>query len=247
MLVLIAESKTMTACDSPVAAASLPVLEPMATEVMDSLKGFSAEQLAERLRLSLAMARRMWSMIYDFDNKSTGAPAIKAYTGVVFKALAYDTLSDEARQRIDSSTRIVSSLYGWLAPRDTVKAYRLDFTSRVAPGGGTLAAWLQSAVTDCLLRELEASGDKDIVNLLPLDAARCIDRKRVEAAGARFWRPDFKVNTTAGLRTPDAGTLKTLRGSLLRQIAEEDINSPEKLREGASSVEADGTVTFIVD
>lgn len=247
MLVLIAESKTMTACDSPVAAANIPVLESMATDVMESLKGLTAEQLSERLRLRLAMARRMWSMIYDFENKSTGSAAIEAYTGVVFKALSYSTLGVDAQRRIDRDTRLISSLYGWLAPRDTVKAYRLDFTYRVAPGGGTLAAWLQSAVTDCLLRELKERGDQDIINLLPLDAARCIDRKRVEANGASMWRPDFKISTSTGVRTPDAGTLKTLRGTLLRQIAEEDINTPDRLREGASSVSPDGTITFIVD
>lgn len=247
MLILIAESKTMTACDSPVTGPRLPALESMASEVMESLKGLSAEQLSERIKLSLAMARRLWSMVYDFDNKSTGSTAIEAYTGVVFKALDYNSLTTDARQRINRDTRIVSSLYGWLNPGDTVKAYRLDFTSRVAPGGGTLAAWLQSAVTDCLLEEISKRGDHDIINLLPVDAARFIDRKRVEASGARVWRPDFKINTSAGLRTPDAGTLKTLRGALLRQIAEEDIDTPDKLREGASSVTPDGTITFIVD
>ncbi|MDE6288968.1 MAG: YaaA family protein [Muribaculaceae bacterium] len=247
MLILIAESKTMTACDSHVAAAGMPALESMAADVMESLKGLTAEQLAERLKLSLAMSRRMWSMIYDFDNKSTGATAIEAYTGVVFKALAYDTLSAEAQQRIGRNTRIISSLYGWLTPCDTVKAYRLDFTSRVAPGGGTLASWFRDAVTDCLLRELNERDEHDIVNMLPLDAAKCIDWKKVEARGARVWRPDFKINGTSGLRTPDAGTLKTLRGSLLRQIAEEDIDSPDKLQEGASTVSSDGTITFIID
>ena len=95
MLVLIAESKTMTACDRPVAAADYdgrhPAGEAVADAVMALIRETDIPQLASATRLSATMVRRLREMAYEFPNKALGSPAIEAYTGVVFKAFAYPT------------------------------------------------------------------------------------------------------------------------------------------------------------
>lgn len=224
MLILIAESKTMAPCDRIADAAALaahrPAADAGAADIVASLRGLDAAALAAVVKISALMAARLARMLYDFADKRTGAAAIEAYTGVVFKVFAYPTLSAAARGRTDRQVRIISSLYGWLRPRDIIKPYRFDFTTPLAPGGKTFAAWWRQRVTGLLLEDLRAEGSGEVLNLLPADAARCIDWKRV-AAEARVWRADFReVQPGGGLRTPNAGRLKTLRGNLLRHIVE---------------------------
>ena len=220
MLILIAESKTMTACDGSVSEIKYeshrPEFEEYAGRIMDSLRGSPPDRLVEELGISAAYSRKLSRMIYEFPNKSLGAEAIEAFTGVVFKALDYKSLEDSEKQRLSRDLRIISSLYGLLRPDDIVKPYRFDFTTHVAPGDTSLSAYWRPAVTESLLRLLKRQDCTDILDLLPADAARYIDWTRIrERAGA--------------IRTPHAGKLKTLRGRFLRHIIRENISHPSGL------------------
>lgn len=233
MITLIAESKTMTACDSAVDAAEYaahtPLLEADADAIMESLRGHTAAGLAAAVKISDAMARRLHAMIYDFPDKRFGARAIEAFTGVVFKALGYDTLDFSEQHRICSDVRIISSLYGFLRPDDIVKSYRFDFTTRLAPGGDSFAAYWRRPVTDCLLDEMAERGETTVLDLMPGDAARCLDLKRV-GEKAKIVRAVFRRVMPGGeMKTPDAGRLKTLRGQLLRELAVRDIRESDEL------------------
>lgn len=234
MIFLIAESKTMTPCDGAVSPAlyrnNTPEYASQADSIMLSLRDLSAGELAARIKISAALASRLRDMIYEFPAKGMGARAIEAFTGVVFKAFDYSTLGEEAGRRADASVRIISSLYGWLRPRDIIKAYRFDFTTRLAPDGGTFAAYWRDAVTDALLAETANSGCPIAVDLMPGDAAKCLDRRRLTGR-VRIVRIDFKEMRPGGtLRTPDAGRLKKLRGTLLRQIIEQGAETPDDIR-----------------
>lgn len=255
MLILIAESKTMARCEGAVDRGAYlthrPVLEDEAGRIMSSLREMNAGELAERLRLSLPMVRKLQQMVYEFPNKSTGSEAIAAFTGVVFKAFDYKSLDDEDRGRACGRVRIISSLYGWLRPDDIVKPYRFDFTMPVAPDGKTLAMHHRCMVTECLIETLKSENCRDILNLLPADAARCVDWKLVEEH-AKVWKADFKELQPGGtVRTPNAGRLKTLRGRLLRQIITDDIALPEQMLSlagngyvGPESIDDTGNLLF---
>ena len=222
MLILIAESKTMAPCRGEVAPeqalAHTPEMLSTALALMQSWRSWPNTRLSETMKVSPALARAMQEMIYDFPNRSTGSPAIEAYTGVVFKALDFSALSAEAKARADRSLRIISSLYGWLRPADIIKPYRLDFTTPMAPGGATMARFWRPEVTARLAAAVQAEGSGEILDLMPADAARCIDWKAV-APEARLFKADFKETADGGaMRTPRANRLKTLRGLLLRHI-----------------------------
>lgn len=233
MLILIAESKTMGRCEQhtgPLAYnAHRPATEDVADEIMESLRGATAEELATDVKISLPLARKLMEMIYEFPNKKLGGEAVKEFTGVVFKALDASSLSSREHARLCKRVRIISSLYGWLKPDDIIKQYRLDFTTPVAPDGKTLAAYWRETVTELLMKTIDAEAHEDIINLLPGDAARCIDWRSIEKR-AKVWKIDFQEMLSGGkTRTPNAGRLKTLRGRLLRQIIVENINSATDL------------------
>ena len=236
MIILIAESKTMLPSekevDGAVFEAHTPLCEEKAAEIMESLRNLTVSDLMAQTGLSSSLALKMQKMIYEFGFKATGNRAIDAFTGVVFKALDYPHLSREAKERCDAQVRIISSLYGWLRPDDIVKTYRLDFTSRLEEGpsaGKAMNLFWRADVTKLLVKSLENSGEKEILNLLPTDAAKCVDWKLVKHF-AKVWKVDFQeVQDGDRLKTPNASRLKTLRGYLLRQILDEDIKKVESL------------------
>lgn len=235
MLILIAESKTMAPCADVIAPRLLglhtPRLETSACEIMCRLESMTVDELAAKVRISVPMARKLRNMIMDFPYKESGGVAIEAFTGVVFKALDYQSLSADEKERTNRRVGIISSLYGWLRPDDIIKPYRFDFTNQLAPHGGSLAAFWQQKVTDCLISWIEHEKDHDLLNLLPGDAARCIDWNRI-ASSATIWKADFReVQSGGAVKTPNSNRLKTLRGKLLRQIITDSIVDPKQLME----------------
>lgn len=233
MIVLIAESKSMAPCAGQVSPRFLehhrPAFESLACDIMCSMEPMSIDELAAKAKISVPMARKLRQMIYDFPYKETGCAAIEAFTGVVFKAFDYSSLSVMERERTNRSVGIVSSLYGLLRPDDIIKSYRLDFSCQLAPDGRPLAAFLLQKVTDCLISWIENEGDYDVLNLLPGDASRCIDWSRVEKK-AKVWTVDFKeVQPGGAMKTPNSNRLKILRGKLLRQIITDSVTTPQQL------------------
>lgn len=230
MIVLIAESKTMLTSERDVTPRELssasPCYDSSASGIMDSLKNLTVGELASMLKLSGTLAARMQKMIYEFDYKQTGNRAIEAFTGVVFKALDFSSLPEDVKSRCEAEVRIISSLYGWLRPLDVIKPYRLDFTTRLEEGPSACKAlntFWRMEVTKALVKMLNETHSTEILNLLPADAAKCIDWKLVKRF-AKVWKVDFQELRDGGLmKTPTAEKLKTLRGTLLRQILTEDI------------------------
>lgn len=241
MIILIAESKTMAPCDRQVPASEYSLNCPLTERTVDDLavqlSDWSLDEISSRIGISISLARAMHAYIYDFPDKSHGEKAVSAYTGVVFKALDYSSLSLPAREFIQKNLRIISSLYGILRPDDIIKPYRLDFSSRAAPGGMSMARYWQPLVTGILREDSPGAEITDILDLMPGDAAKCIDWKALKDKFRRI-KIDFKQvkaseNGDGELlyTTPMANRLKTLRGKLLRRMAMEGIDSVERLKE----------------
>ncbi len=229
MLILIAESKTMLDREQPVSRecfeANTPAGEAAADEIMSHVADMDVEDIASAIKISPAMAAKVVRMAYEFPNKQTGLQAIDAFTGVVFKNFDYPSLSPEEKERTNQHVRIISSLYGWLRPEDIIKPYRFDFTTPLAPDDKTFAVFWKKDVTIQLVKYLQANSATSILNLLPADAAKCIDWKLVKRF-AKVWKVDFKEQDGTAVRTPHAGKLKALRGTLLREIITRGISSP---------------------
>lgn len=235
MIILIAESKTMTRCDSHVdentLAAHRPATDETASRLMHDWGGLSVDSLAEKIKISTQMARSVREMIYDFPDKRSGAKAIEAYTGVVFKAFDYKSLNNDAISETIRSVRIISSLYGILKPDDIIKPYRLDFSTRMAPDNEKMSSFWRDAVTSILSDEIISMENQEVIDLLPADAAQCIDWQ-ASSLKARRWRVEFKTLLPGGgMKTPHSGRLKILRGLLLREAMLRGARSADHLRE----------------
>lgn len=243
MIILIAESKTMASELKPVSDSVYrehkPIYEDIADNVMNSLEDDSVDELSESIKISIKMARDVKRMVYEFSNKSAGLPAIGSFTGVVFRQLHLNEYTPEQAAFISRNVRIISSLYGWLRPDDIIKTYRFDFDTKLAPGGISFKKFWKKDVTIALVKMIEATGEKEILNLLPADASACIDWKLVKRF-ADMIKVEFKEPSGPDtMKTPNAGRLKELRGRLLDQIIKEGITDSRQLQ-SLSSPHYDG-------
>jgi hypothetical protein len=69
------------------------------------------------------------------------ARAIEIYTGVLYEALDWKSLSLSAKKRSESQLLIVSALFGALRPLDLIPPYRLSMDVSLPKLGGLSAYW----------------------------------------------------------------------------------------------------------
>ena len=234
MLTLIAESKTMSARQKTISYAGLshhiPIFEAEASEIIKFLSSLDPTELAMRISISNALATKAAAMIYEFPNKSTGSEAIMAFTGEVFRGLDISTLDISDRNYAASHLMIISSLYGLLRTDDIIKPYRLDFNAACAPDGNRLAKYWRAKVTTALKNLMEESGEREVLDLLPAEASRCIDWNALKDT-ANIMKVDFKaVGEDGNLKTPHSGKLKEMRGKMARTILSGRIDGFDALR-----------------
>lgn len=232
-MILIAESKTMSSRQEEFKwtglTGSRPLFDGTADAIMESLRDRSLEELCAEAGITMRLAASLQRMIYEFPNKSLGIRAAEAFTGVVFRQLGLGGYDGAQNRFLNDNVRIISSLYGWLRPDDIIKPYRLDFKSHVAPMGETLMKYWKKDVTIALVKELREKGDTEIIDLLPSDAAKCVDWKLVKRF-ASVHKVDFKTVTGSDeMKTPNAGRLKELRGRLLDLIIRHRLSSSDEV------------------
>ena len=100
------------------------------------------------------------------------ARADRVYTGVLYEALGFDSLSPAARRRSAHRVAITSSVFGLVRPTDRIPAYRLSGDASLPDLGSVAAAW-REVLGDAVR---ESVGDGLLVDL----------RSGTYAA---FWRP----------------------------------------------------------
>ena len=138
MLVLLPPSEGKAAGGSgkplDLAALSHPSLTPVRERLVRALEAADTETLRAALGCSAEEAAKDAVL-----TTSPTLPAMRRYTGVVYEALSYATLSPAGRRRANTSLRVASALFGLLSPTDRIPSYRLSGGTSV-PGVGSLAA-----------------------------------------------------------------------------------------------------------
>lgn len=146
-------------------------------------------------------------------------PAAQRYTGVLYRELDWSTLPTPARRLGEERVRIVSGLWGLVAPDDPIPAYRLKMSASV-PEVGRLSSWWRPRLVPALEALL---GDGLVWDLLPQEHSAACDwaaiapRRRVTV---RF--VDRQGRTVSHWN-------KLLKGSLVRWILTERPDGPEDL------------------
>ena len=109
-------------------------------------------------------------------------PALQRYTGVLYDALDFDSLSAEALRRADQQLFIQSALFGLLPSMQQIPNYRLSATSKI-PGVSLKKLWTEAhaEVWPRLIGPVLDMRSKSYVELNPVPADR--ESKFMEVLG----------------------------------------------------------------
>lgn len=165
-------------------------------------------QLVPRARAAGALAPR-----------APTRPAVERYTGVLFGELAWSTLPAAARRRGERSVRIVSGLWGLVAPADPVPAYRLKMSASL-PEIGRLSTWWRPRLAP-VLDDL-ATGAV-VWDLLPQEHAAACDWTSISPQRRVTVRFVDREDRTVSHWN------KLLKGALVRWLLAEQPQGPEAL------------------
>ena len=152
-------------------------------------------------------------------------PALHAFTGLVYRGLAAETLDGNARRRARGTLRILSGLYGLLRPFDLVEAYRLEMGSPLrADGAQGLVAYWRDRLTAALNAELRDG--EPVVTVAAQEYMKAID---TAALRGPVIAPDFKEQRSDGSLKTVTVHAKRARGALLRHALVGGARRPQDL------------------
>ena len=194
---------------------SFPELNPRRDEVVAALTALSAEpDAAQTLGVSPTLVAHLARNAAL--TTSPTLPALDCYSGVLYDALSYRTLSPAGQRRANRWVVVVSALFGAVRPRDPVVPYRLSMAVNL-PGVGPLAsAWKP------LLRAV-----------LPAAAGRGLVVDCRSSTYAAAWTPegDFARRWVQVMVPGATHMAKHTRGLVARAICELDLEprTPQRL------------------
>jgi cytoplasmic iron level regulating protein YaaA (DUF328/UPF0246 family) len=209
------------------ASLSSPSLTPTRTTLLEALTTLCRED-PEKAAAVLGLGPAQRDLV-DRNAYLATAPTARAdaiYTGVLYDALGFDTLSPAARRRATARVAVTSALFGMVRPSDRIPAYRLSGDA-VLPGVGSVAgAW----------REVlgEAVGAAVRTGLL-------VDLR--SSTYAAFWRPTKDLaprvatvrvlHESEGRRSVVSHFNKATKGRIVRALLEDgaDPRTPRALAE----------------
>jgi cytoplasmic iron level regulating protein YaaA (DUF328/UPF0246 family) len=130
------------------ASLSFPGLNTYRAKVLEALGIVSAHQDA------LALLGVGASLKDDVERNTRlhtepAAPAHRVYSGVLYDALGYESLTAAQRRKADESVLVISALWGAIRFADRVPAYRLSMGTSL-PDVGRLASFWKPQITDAL-------------------------------------------------------------------------------------------------
>jgi cytoplasmic iron level regulating protein YaaA (DUF328/UPF0246 family) len=121
-------------------ALAMPALTETRAHIADDLMALSATGDAALKALGLGAKASSWLEDNLALLSAPVMPAIGRYTGVLFDALDYSSLSAEARARADRTVWLFSALFGPIRATDVIPRYRLSFDSKL-PGEALKKRW----------------------------------------------------------------------------------------------------------
>ena len=204
---------------------SFPLLTDARKAVREALIELCAQDPTRAAKvLDLSPNQRDLVALNSRIDAAPTARADRVYSGVLYDALDFGTLSPAAKRRAATRVAVTSSLFGLVRPGDRIPAYRLSGDA-VLPGLGPVAGVWRAALGDAVV---EALGPGLLVDL----------RSSMYAA---FWRPPAELggqvatvrvlHEADGRRQVVSHFNKATKGRLVRDLLEDgrDPRTPAKL------------------
>jgi len=230
------KAPTDTGLPFDIEALSLPKLTPTRERVRSTLAKLSAGR-ESRARDVLGLTPRQVAEL-DRNRELLDArafPASEVYTGVLYAALDYPTLTGAARRRVDQWVLVFSGLWGAVHLDDAIPAYRLSGDVTLPRLGSVAALWRKPLATVIP----EAAGDGVLLDLR-------------SGTYAKMWapNPDLAERTVVarvlqerpdGSRAVVSHHNKATKGRLVRALVSQE-NTPQTVEDLTALIESQGVI-----
>ncbi len=229
MLIVLSPAKRLD-WDVPQDEVRQPAFQHDANILAGHARRLSLGDLKALMGLSDDLARLNRDRFRDMDEASdaeNSRPAALAFAGDTYQGLEARTLDDPARDFADDHLRILSGLYGLLAPMDSIQPYRLEMGSKLkSRRGGTLYEFWGDRIALALNAQAKAVGTDILVDCASREYSGAIDR---DALTLRVITPRFLEGGPKGPRVVSFHA-KRARGAMARYICENRLSDPDDLR-----------------
>ena len=208
---------------------SFPTLADPRREVVNALveaMGGSPEARFKLLGVKAAKAEEATAANLVVATAPT-MPAIDRYTGVLYDALDYLSLTAKVRRGVDRQVVVFSGLWGVVRPTDPIPDYKLKMGASL-PGLGKPARFWKPLISDAMADAVAASGTNTVWDLLPNEHTAAWDPS---VAGRRIrvrFLDDVVKNGERTLVTVSHWN-KLLKGALVRHVVEHGLDDPAGL------------------
>ena len=202
---------------------TLPFFIKDAEQLMTALKKQSPTDLKKLMKLSDNLANLNWERNQNWtvdDHQKKGRAAIFTFTGDVYKGLDVQSLSVEKVRVLQEKLRILSGLYGVLKPLDKILPYRLEMGTKFGVDTANLYDFWGAKIRE------NFNDNKTIINLASEEYFKAVALKKITA---RVITPVFREYKNGTLKTIGIFAKKA-RGTMVRYIIENDIETPEKIK-----------------
>jgi len=192
------------------------------------LKKKSAKSLSKLMKISDNLGRLNYERNQDWQlpfTKENARQAVYAFNGDVYRGLDVYTLPKNKLDKLESTVRIISGLYGLLKPLDLIQPYRLEMGTKLPVGKNkNLYEFWKKKVTQKLNEELE--DDELFVNLASNEYFKAIDVKALKVPVITINFKEFKNGEYKNI----AIFAKLARGLMARYIIDTNAKTIEDLK-----------------
>lgn len=232
MLAIISPAKTLDfSSPVPKLAFSQPQYTQYSRELINICRTLSPQQISSLMSISDKLAGLNAARFTEWQEKhdeSNARAAIFAFKGDVYTGLDVATLSLEDIQFAEQHLRMLSGLYGLLAPLDLMQPYRLEMGTKLAnPKGKDLYAFWGGIITQALQQALDAQGDSLLVNLASDEYFKAVKPSQLNA---RIIKPVF-LDEKNGQYKVISFYAKKARGLMTRFIVQNRLKESEQLKD----------------
>ena len=224
MKIIISPAKKMNIDNDSLVHQDLPVFLNRTELLCKRLKEMSYAELKALWKCNDKIAALNVERLQHMDLRKNLTPAILSYEGIQYQYMAPSVFTVDEFSYIQDHLRILSGFYGVLRPFDGVVPYRLEMQAKLPMGE---AKDLYSFWGDSLANHLFAETDC-IINLASKEYSLCVSKylpEKIRFISCIFgeWK-DGKII--------EKGTIcKMARGEMVRYMAENQIEEPERIKE----------------
>lgn len=227
MKIIISPAKKMKIVTDYLSPIGVPVFLEETKRILKYMKNLSYDEAKALWNCNDKIATDNYAKLKDLDVSNGNTPAILAYDGIAFLYMAPSVFEFKQFDYVQKHLRILSGFYGVLKAMDGVVPYRLEMQAKVAIDKKTnLYEFWGNKIYNEIIDE-----DNVIINLASREYSKVIEKylqKKDRLITCTFG--EKKESLEKGKIVQKGTYAKMARGEMVRFMAENNIESPDKMK-----------------